>query len=308
MSEETFEIELPSRMIIEASPWLSPDLTRLNKTARANRGATLAPFYDAISWRWRRTLASGPYGDVFKVGDAKPERPWKRMLMGDVLAALKEMRAQSADDTYWIPFTCPRCGDDDKLVAVPLSELKLKRLSDEAFAKVSAGDPFSATIAGRTIGFDLQFGRHADDAQELLDSLKRDKRNAKLDSTLFTRSTPSLLEDAAVRIRSIDGVAKSAPERWAWVCSLKFGQVSDLRDAFDEHDCGVSTDHDVQCTACERMSTIDVPLVAGRYFWTRPTPELILRSSSPHASRADGSISEASGTSIGSPSPNESST
>jgi hypothetical protein len=281
----TIEITLPSTMRIEVRPWAAPELVRVGAAARATKGPSMAPFYDMLTAAWVSTIDPGPY-TVFDVGSGpKPERPWTRMLYGDIEDGLKQVRAESSGDVYYLPFDCPVCGEQDRVVPVPLSELKQRKLSDEARARVASGKRFEATVAGAKITFDLQYGRHEDEALELLKALKKapGDRYARRDTTLKTRNAPSLLESAAVRIATIDGEPKRDLERWEWVCSLITGEVDDLRDAFDAHECGVDHDHDVTCGSCHHTTTVSVPLVGGRYFFNRPSTRILSLSSSPTA-------------------------
>lgn len=274
MADDTFEVHFPSTLRIEAKPWLSTELVKLGTAARSARGGSgLAPMFDMLTRAWVRTLDPGPYR--FTVGAAKPERPWFEMLTGDVLVGLKEVRARSSGDKYYLPFDCPRCGEDDNLVAVPLSELKVRPLSDEALRKVRSREPFKARVADVEVAFDLQYGRHDEEAAALLAKVKEDKR---LGRRVVGRGAHSLIEAAAVRVRALDGQERPAIERWEWVASLRTEEVDDLRDAFDEHDCGVDTEHQVLCQACQRRSRLDVPLLTGRYFWQRPDQKTISRS------------------------------
>jgi hypothetical protein len=277
MAEDTFEVALPSTLRIEAKPWSSTELVKLGAAARGARGSGggLAPMFDMLSRAWVRTLDPGPYD--LPVGDARPERPWRNMLVGDVLVGLKEVRARSSGDLYYLPFECPRCGEDDRIVAVPLSELGTRPLSDEARAKVKNREPFTAHVAGVDVSFDLQYGRHDEEAAALLAQVKADRH---LSRAVVGRSAHSLIEAAAVRVRALDGRERPALERWEWVASLRLEDVDDLRDAFDAHDCGVETDHEVLCESCQRRSRVDVPLLTGRWFWQRPDSKTLARCSS----------------------------
>jgi hypothetical protein len=281
----TIEITLPSSMRLEVRPWAAPELVKVGVAARAAKGPSMAHFYDMLTSAWVRTLDPGPYD--FPLGDARPERAWGKMLYGDVEDGLKQVRAESSGDVYYIPFACPGCGESDRVVPVPLSEIKQRRLGEEAFKRVKNKQHFEATVAGAQITFDLQYGRHEEEALALLKELKKDKRAAKVDVTLPTRNAASLLESAAVRIDAIDGAKCSPAKRWEWVCSLRTGEVDDLRDAFDEHDCGVDHDHDVTCGSCHQTTVVSVPLVGGRYFFNRPPMRTLSPSSSPTTGPAE---------------------
>lgn len=280
-------ITLPSGLRVVFRPWASNELVRLFEAARAAKDGHLTPYYRFLGVVWEETLDSGPYdSEVFPVGTSKPGDAWKRLLFGDVIAAITFVRRISLGDEFAFPVRCTSCGYSKGSRVVLLSELPMKALSSSAAATVREKKQFSATVAGKKITFDLMTPAQ----DEIIDKLLEDLRKKKLE----TRTQASMIERFAVQVRSIEGEKPDLLSRWRWVAGLEGGGIYDLRDVLAEQDCGIEQAVPCECGKCGFEFEATVPLVASLPFWMRPeTPRP--RTSSSSDTSETGSIAGSTG-------------
>lgn len=189
---------------------------------------------------WVETTDPG----IYDFGTGAPD--WSQVLQGDRLFALLRIRAATYGPKFDFAFSCEGCGQKNDHRIDLIEDLPVVTLSDEDRQTYLAGNRFRAQVGGHSIVFRLLTG--AD--EQRIQKLTRTNRDSPLSTAL------------GFRIVSVDGVDGDLGR---WVRDLPMADASALIDAFDEHDCGVETDIEVECSACEMEQDIKLPFDRG--FW-----------------------------------------
>jgi hypothetical protein len=110
---------------------------------------------------------------------------------------------------------------------------------------------FTTKVAGRTVTFRLAYGRDDQRLEQLLEQYPDKPATCQLEPRIVSVSgeTP----EAPVLDR------KSTVSVLDWLRGLDAGDADDLRVAFDEVDCGVEVDIDIDCPKCDSPSTVQLP-------------------------------------------------
>lgn len=178
----------------------------------------------------------GPYQarpGTFELDDA---------LAGDRFYALLKIRELTYGKVIQLKPRCPvkMCGTVFGW-DVPIEDLPVRLLSEAGAEHVRTGKPLSVTLSnGTTLEYKLLTGR---DEQRL--ALKQNVED-------------KLLEALLTRVVSISGVEPKGHR--AYLDGLTLGEVRELTDAVEEHDCGVETGIEVQCESCGEVFELELPL------------------------------------------------
>lgn len=186
---------------------------------------------------WEDTLDHGPYDFGERGID------WGKVLVGDRFFVLLRIRAESYGEDFAFDVRCERC--DEKISwEFQLRDLTVKPLSEESRAKFRAENRFDVEIpvVGRRAVFRLLTG--ADERR--IAQLAKAKRQAPISTMLD------------FRLVEIEG-AEDARARRTFLEELPMGAIPDLLRAFDEADCGVDTDIEVECPDCGEVQTVTLP-------------------------------------------------
>jgi hypothetical protein len=193
-------------------------------------------FDELLGACWVETTSPGPY----RFTSDKPS--WLDVLSGDRFHTLFQLRmATYPDEPYSFRVQCsnPTCGGSFEW-EVPLDELPVKRLSEESAQRFQKGEPFEARIDERVVRFVLSTGRLERQGARFIKGANAD-----------------MLRVLATRIVDVEGVEKA--KLMAWLEDLELSEHRDLLAQFDEADCGVETNIDVECTECGNVQQIDLP-------------------------------------------------
>lgn len=188
---------------------------------------------DLLAACWLETTDKGPYGF-----DGKPD--WGNVLLGDRFYVLVQLRlATYPGETYPFQVQCRSCSGNFEW-EIDLDKLPVKKLTDAGRQHLKTGVPLEVTIDGVLVKYRLPLG---------LDERK---------GARFLRgSNPDVLRALALRIVEIDGVDRS--KTIEWLEDREFASHRALVEAFDEHDCGIETTIEVECTHCGLVQELDLP-------------------------------------------------
>jgi len=187
---------------------------------------------------WEETLDPGPY-DFGEKGVID----WGKVLVGDRFFVLLRIRAESYGEDFAFDVRCERC--EEKVPwEFQLSDLVVKELSKESRERFVAGNRFDVEIpgAGRRAVFRLLTG--ADE-----------RRIAQLSKARRQAPFSTMLDFRLVEIEGVEDVKA----RRAFFEGLSLGAIPELLSAFDEVDCGVDTDIEVECQECGEIQTVTLP-------------------------------------------------
>jgi len=253
---KTTNVKLPSGAVIEIRKISLRDENFLAGAARSKRKNNDKVLIEVMSRCTIGFVEPGPYKDV----NAGDKVKWDDMLSGDWFGAMIELRKFSYREgsSYDIQVQCPALGCNNKFGwKVDLDkDLFVKGLPEESVEAMAEGKPLSTTIDGRVVEFNLGY-------------VKDNEAQDKLEKRFPGREVSCMLRS---RIVSVEGVERQ--DILTWLDGLKRGGVEstkyeglcsddteDLRAAFEEVDCGVDTEVEVECTksSCSEVFTLDLP-------------------------------------------------
>jgi hypothetical protein len=253
-ASDTHDVQLPSGLVVKMTPLRMADENRLAQAAKANDNfdnvieAVLAARIGAV-------VAPGPYPHLVEGGSIA----WDDLLSGDTFAAMIELRKISYDDgkTFTVlDLQCPsgQCPKFD--YDIDLDTDIIRRDLDAVGAEhVRNGVPLSCQIDGHNVGFVLATGATV-------------KRVRKLDAQYPKRMMATRMRSRIVGVEGIEplnimnwldgdnGASKAYP-------GLRAADAERLRDAMDEHECGIDTEVEITCEHCQRRYMINLPFDAG---------------------------------------------
>lgn len=187
---------------------------------------------------WEKTTDPGPYQFT-----GAPD--WGQVLTGDRFVAVLALRTATYGPDFDFQVHCEACGERFGW-RVKLPELPVKALTEEARARFVGGNRFTHDLHGTLVTFQLLTG----DAERRLQRLTKGQDNP-ISAVL------------AFRIVEIQGVEEH--RKGAWLKDLPMRDATALLGAFDDQDCGVDTDIDVECRHCGAPQDIKLPFDQG--FW-----------------------------------------
>lgn len=236
--------ELPSGLTIELRKMRGQELIDLANTSRGNKSQTLSQM---VAPCWVRTVESGPYAS------AESDKPldWKRVLRGDVIAALLAIRVASVPkgEAYAFQVKCEGCGEQYTWNIDDLGKLPVQKLSAESQNTVLAGALFEMrTSTGRDLTFKLATEEDDEPVREIMKALGLKK--------------VTLVETLAAQIQTIDGVTGNGSPivRHRLLAGLEYDELLEMRDHMDSVDCGINSQIETTCDSCDWKQEVDLPL------------------------------------------------
>jgi hypothetical protein len=175
---------------------------------------------------------------------------WADALVGDRFYAFMQLRIATFGKDFVFKIQCQEqsCRERFEYQIDLEKDLPVKRLSDADRACFASGNEFvTKDKSGRAVHFKLPTGQ-----DEVIAA-----RAASFDS--------AFIMSMERRITGIDGV----PIVRKYLEESPFGDLLALLDAFDEHNCGVDTDIEIQCPHCGSIQDIRVPFAQGFLVPTR---------------------------------------
>lgn len=203
---------------------------------------------EALGGVWIQTDDPGPY----QIEDGKA-LDWSKVLVGDQLFAMIQMRIATYGREFVFRTQCGRCGKPFDW-EIDLAEIPVQKLSPESEAIFKNGNRFEVEIAGRKITFKLLL---SGEAQRGLINAREHEADKMVTASL------------RLQIVEVDGISKSRRELDAFIDDLDSDQADDLRAAFDNAGCGVVTSVEVECPLCGGFSEVEIPFVGDKGFFSR---------------------------------------
>jgi len=196
----------------------------------------------------------GPYSHLSAGGSVD----WNKMLQGDRFVAMFLLRLLSYKDgdEYAFKAQCPACNRREFQTINLRDELPIQDLTDEARETFKNGGLFSVTVDGKEVKFRLPL---VEDTHRLE---KMTEQNPDRDMAVAMR----------LRIKEVEGL--EASEILDWLDGGKTGdplpsqEAEVLREAFDEVDCGIDTDVEIQCR-CGAFFDVSLPFDAAFFLPSR---------------------------------------
>jgi hypothetical protein len=197
----------------------------------------------------------GPYPRLLEGGDVV----WDDLLSGDTFAAMIDLRKISYDDgaTFTVlDLQCPsgQCPKFDYDIDLDV-DLVRRDLDDVGAEHVRSGAPLVCQVDGKQVSFTLATGSTV-------------KRVRKLDAQYPKRMMATRMRS---RILSVEGVDPLEIMNWLdgnngaskVYPGLRAADAERLRDAMDQHECGIDTEVELTCEHCGRKYMINLPFDAG---------------------------------------------
>jgi len=247
---QTETVKLPSGASITLRKMTLRDQSHLASVMRSKRSKQEQVLVDMVSRCCDGFEDVGPYPGV-EVGK---KINWDDMLQGDFLAAMIALRKMSFREgkNYSVDLTCPAATCNNRFQwQVDLDEdLFYQELPEESAAQLKNGEPFTCTIAGKKVSFNLSYVKDQKQIEKIA------KRNPGRDMAVMFRS----------RIVDVEGVDRKDIMNWldgekGDFDGLYADDAEDLRDAFAKVDCGVDTEVEAECPRmmCGNVFTFDLP-------------------------------------------------
>lgn len=259
------KIELPSGAVGVARKLKTGDLQDLADGMEDDELAMEGVFL-LVRSSWLQCADAGAYSeDVMAYGTTAPE--WPKVLKGDLLAALLQLRIGSFREGHLYEFEVP-CEHNEKCPPIKwqidLREdvlSRVKKLPESSFEHVRTGEPLITRLYnpetgkhdGPAVSFRLQTVENEGPINELRKKqIEQDRRKS---------NKPNLIDQLASQIVAVEGVRLSNERQvWQWVKKLDLDDALDLQDAFEAADCGFETELEVRCKHCRRTQKADLPL------------------------------------------------
>lgn len=253
MRQETFT--LPSGCQIKFRQITLAEENILISAAKSKKAATQQTVIDdVLSACAMEVVDPGPYN--FLTIGGKPA--WPRMLAGDRFVSLLQLRILSYKqrEMYTVPgVRCPACNHRWDYQINLLEDLYYREASEEDLEHLRTNEPFAVTIADKVVTFG-----HA--------TCDLETKVSKLEEQNPGRSMASLMR---ARILDVDGIERRDILDWLDgnngqskdFSGLTSEEADELREAFDEHNCGVDTEVEADCPSCGESFQFILPFDSG---------------------------------------------
>lgn len=234
-------------------------------------GGDIDGFRSIVGACWIETSDPGPY--PFVKGMAPKDIPWIRILQGDIMYVMIELRRISSlqGNTYEVTVTCPSCNKKQgKEVNVgTLLEHGVRKLSDEARAKIAAGGEFECELDRQTDELEVVRTK----LNFKLQSYEQAERAARVRAKFGTKK-PGLVDLLAAQTTRIDGKEVTVVQAYEFFRDLDWGALVEVQSLYAQHDCGVDTEVMFKCSnqSCVRSEPFAVDLPLDKAFFI-PTPK-----------------------------------
>lgn len=236
----TIQVECPSGM---AGTVRGLRVAEANKIAAATRRKRHEMIDTIMSDCWEKTAKPGPYNIS---GEDKPN--WDEVLQGDAQYVLMQIRIATYGSEYSFSVQCTDAQCREKFEWVlDLNEVPIQTLSAASMERFIAGNAFESVIDGRRYTFALPTGKLAKKAAKMKAAHRDNKYSLAL----------------RLRITSIEGVEVNDLRRH--IDTMGMGEVMELVAEFDEFDCGVDGDLEIECPECGGIMDITLPF-EGDFF------------------------------------------
>lgn len=236
-------VTLPSGLSGQIRPLTVNEADVLAGATKKKRSAAMAKVFASC---WEETVDAGVYEEQFN---------WDQVLQGDRTFLLLAIRTATHGPEYIFKPQCPSPGCMRRFEwTINLQEqLEVRKLSEASKATFKAGNQFEAIVpsSGQKVTYRLPIGQ-----DEKRATLMQQQGKQKM-LTLSLR----------MRIDAIEGIEDQAIKKFLGGMSL--GDANDLLEQFDEHDCGVETNIEVECDTCGTEFDIELPFDRGFFFPSR---------------------------------------
>ena len=265
-------IECPSGLKGEARRIKGREIQAIADKLADDEDVSEAGLIAVLNGCWVNTISAGPYGYV---STGTVNVPWRKVLKGDLIPALLNIRVGSFRDgkDYTFVTRCPvsQCKKPFKWTIDIVEELlgRTRALSEAGRTHLEQG--------GEDLSYDLSVMPDMGGDPEIipityrLATLHRDKDAEKWKKQMLRRKERTSREDIIIdqlanQITSIGGQKLNHRERWKYVRELGAQEIYDLRDAFESAECGIDTEVTVRCESASCGYEFDVDLPFGPSF------------------------------------------
>lgn len=248
------DVRLPSGLVVKMTPLRMADENRLAQAAKSSENFETV-IETVLASRLGAVVDPGPYPRLLEGGDVV----WDDLLSGDTFAAMIDLRKISYDDgaTFTVlDLQCPsgQCPKFDYDIDLDV-DLVRRDLDDVGAEHVRSGAPLVCQVDGKQVSFTLATGSTV-------------KRVRKLDAQYPKRMMATRMRS---RILSVEGVDPLEIMNWLdgnngaskVYPGLRAADAERLRDAMDQHECGIDTEVELTCEHCGRKYMINLPFDAG---------------------------------------------
>lgn len=189
---------------------------------------------------WQETHDLGPYAGSFENGI-----DWKKILSGDRFALLMEIRKASFGDDFEFQVTCEECKERVNW-SLKLSDLPVKRLSEEDAHAFLSGNKLEASVHGKSVVFKLPTGE--------------DERRA----VRQKKTSDPVISSILLSLVAIEGVEPhhALMEKFLEDADMSF--LMDLHAEIERRNCGVETNIQIRCGECGHVQDVMIPF--GKLF------------------------------------------
>lgn len=176
------------------------------------------------------------------------------MLSGDRNAVMVALRITGYGAEYSVEADCPKCSVRSKQ-EFNLGEMPIKRLAIEPVTVGQNAFEFKLPTTKKTVHFKFLTGRDEEEINTIQERAK--KQGALADNLITTRLQYCILSiDGKVDRGSINGFIRNMPAR----------DSMSLRKFIDANEPGIEMKGEFDCSSCNEISEVRVPLGAS-FFW-----------------------------------------
>lgn len=242
-------IECPSGLTFKARKLRGKEANLFTDRKVVRSGALIGNILNAVC---EEVVEAGPY----EINDSGMP-PWGKMLSGDRIVALIQIRVATYDSEMPFKHQCTdeMCRRRFNIDLDLIDDLVVKLLSDEDREAFLSGNKLPTWIE------DPKADNNRRDVTFHLMTAQDEKKLARVsDRSPNQQITASL----AQRINQIDGI--HANDLIRHLDDTDLGSLQDLVARMDDHDCGIDTDFEAECSHCGHFMEVAVPL-GGREFF-----------------------------------------
>jgi len=251
----SIKIVCPSGFAGEARRWKGLEVIKLADSLEDDEDIPDGGMSHLLHGPWETTTNTGPYRFITE-GTTKPD--WSRMLKGDILGALYQMRIGSFRDgaNYDFDFQCerPRCrkGTPWTIDLHTILEREQK-LPKESFDAMREGVDHRTTLFD---GTELSYKLGSTAIEKDMNALRKQQvaRGDRLSKT------SGMIDAIAAQVSTVAGARLDIRERWKWASELDLDDLIDIADKITGSDCGYETEIEVKCMHCNWVQGLDLPL------------------------------------------------
>ncbi len=218
--------------------------TIASATRKKDRVALTAKLLKAC---WQGTDEPGPY----EIEDGAAPN-WDAVLQGDIDFVLVMIRVATHGSKYSFKAQCSDqgCREAFEWEIDLVDDLVVQRLSTDARERLRTKNEFAGEVPGSGERVLFKLPVHAD--------IKRQaKQRANSRDQLMTLALRT-------RILSVEGVENLR----TFIEGLSLGQAQAMIELFDEQDCGIDTDIEIECPECMALREVSLPLEREFFFPT----------------------------------------